>query len=196
MLAVLSGDDGLTSSGAPVAPLRIAVSTKPPVVGTRVADPWKQAAESAAQLLAGAGHEVNTAHLGARWALGTAEDAEGLDHSRLQGRTRGQMRFGRVLQALRLDGDSVPEPWVERIQTFFQDFDVLITPTLAQAPPRSRNWHDRSWLANVWRDANYAPFAARFTWPGRRRPPCRGGPTATVCPSACSWSRGAVVKGC
>ena len=149
MLAVLSDNHSLTSSGAPDAPLRIAVSTKPPVVGTRVAGPWKQAAESAAQLLAGAGHTVSTVHppykvldavsLAARWALGTAEDAEVLDHSRLQRRTRGHMRFGKVLQALRLDGDSVPESWVERMQTFFQDFDVLITPTLAQAPPRSRN---------------------------------------------------------
>lgn len=172
MLAVLSGNGEPTSSGVPLAPLRIAISTKPPILGTRVARAWKQAAESAARLLAGAGHAVTTAHppykaadavsLAARWALGTAEDAEDLDHSRLQRRTRGHIRFGQVLQALRLDGDAVPNSWVERMRGFFEEFDVLITPTLAQAPPRSRDWHDRSWLANVWRDANYAPFAARF----------------------------------
>ena len=176
MLAVMSEDHELATPGEPVSPLRIAISTKPPVVGTRVSRAWRDAATSAAALLAGAGHEVTPANppyraidalsLAARWSLGTAEDAEDLDHSRLQPRTRGHIRFGRMLQTLHLHGDAIPRSWVARLRTFFDRFDVLITPTLAQAPPRSRDWHDRNWLANIWRDASYAPFAARFNLAG------------------------------
>ena len=172
LLAALAGDKMPASPAAPAGPLRIAVSTSPPVAGTRVAREWTAAAESAAHLLADAGHTVTTVHppyraadalsLLARWTLGTAEDAEGLDPALLQGRTRGHIRVGRALQVLRLAGDARPESWVRRMRDFFDDYDVLLTPMLAQPPPRSRNWPERSWLANIWRDTNYAPFAARF----------------------------------
>ena len=172
MLAVLAGDQAPAAPAGESRPLRIAVSTKPPVLGTRVSAAWRGAAEAAAQLLADAGHTVVTAHppykaadavsLAARWSLGTAEDAEDLDHAALQPRTRGHIRLGGVLQTLRLAGESGPESWIRRLRSFFDDYDVLLTPTLAQPPPRSSDWHARSWLANVWRDTNYAPFAARF----------------------------------
>lgn len=172
MLAVLAGDDSLARAAMPPPRLRIAVSTKPPVLGTRVAPRWRSAAESAAQVLAGAGHTVTTAHppykaadaltLAVRWTLGTAQDAEALDTARLQRRTRGHVRFGQMLRAVGVQTDPPRDRWVDRLEGFFEDHDVLLTPTLAQPPPRSRDWHDRSWLANVWRDTNYAPFAARF----------------------------------
>lgn len=172
MLSALSNGTISAEPAVEERPLRVAVSTRPPVVGTRVARSWRAAAEAAAQVLAGAGHTVTTADppyrpadaltLAAKWALGTAEDAERLDASRLQRRTRGHIRFGSVLRTAGAGGDRGRDAWVERLQRFFDDHDVLVTPTLAQPPPRSREWHERSWFANVWRDANYAPFAARF----------------------------------
>lgn len=176
MLAVLAGDPGLAQTDAPTSPLRIAISTRPPVVGTRVARSWRVAAEEAAEVLADAGHTVTTADppyrasdaisLAAKWTLGTAEDAEGLDTTLLERRTRGHMRLGALLQAAGADGDGGRDAWVARLDGFFGDHDVLVTPTLAQPAPASRAWHQRSWLANVWRDTNYAPFAARFNLAG------------------------------
>ena len=172
LFSVLSGDPAHASSALPAGPLRIAVSTKPPVVGTRVAGSWRAAAQEAGQVLADAGHTVVAADppyrpgdavtLAAKWTLGTAQDAEGLDRRLLQRRTRGHIRFGSVLGAAGAGGDKGRDAWVHRLHQFFADHDVLVTPTLAQPAPRSRGWHERSWMANIWRDANYAPFAARF----------------------------------
>lgn len=69
---------------------------------------------------------------------------------------------GAVLGAAGAGSDRARDAWVDRLEGFFDDYDVLLTPTLAQSPPPSRGWNDRSWIANVWRDSNYAPFAARF----------------------------------
>ena len=172
LLSVLAADDRYAAGGTPAGSLRIAVSTTPPVVGTRIAASWRQAAVSAATVLAEAGHVVTTADppyraidaiaLGARWSLGTAQDAADLDASRLQRRTRGHIRFGQILQATRLTGHAAQQAWTRRLEGFFQEYDVLVTPTLAQPPPPSSDWHARGWAANLWRDMGYAPFAARF----------------------------------
>ena len=172
MLSVLAGDRALAQPSAPNTPLRVAVSTRPPVVGTRVARSWRAAAEAAAQVLGQAGHSVSPADppyraadalsLAAKWTLGTAEDAEGLDAALLERRTRSHMRFGGLLRAVGAGGDRGRDAWVGRLQAFFNDHDVLVTPTLAQPAPPTGPWHLRPWLANLWRDATYAPFAARF----------------------------------
>lgn len=172
LYGVLAGDRAATDAGPPEARLRIAVSTKPPVVGTRVATAWRTAAEDAAAVLAGAGHSIVSADppyravdaltLAARWTLGTDQDAEGLDETLLERRTRAHIRFGTLLRAMRAGRDPARDAWVSRLKGFFDEHDVLITPTLAQTPPASRGWNDRPWLANIWRDMNYAPFAARF----------------------------------
>lgn len=172
MLSVLAEDPSFAAPARPERSLRIAVSTRPPVVGTRVAPAWRAAVDTAATLLFRAGHTVRTADppyrpldalaLGARWGSGIAEDAEDLDHSRLQRRIRGHARFGRVLARAGFADDRWQASWVTRLDQFFADHDVLVTPTLAQPPPKAGNWHERSWFANVWRDTSYAPFAARF----------------------------------
>jgi amidase len=179
LLSVLAGqpESGLAEPALRPS-LRIAVSTKGPVIGTRVAPSWRSAATDAATLLASQGHTVTAADppykavdaltLGARWGAGTAEDADDLhlDRARLQRRTRGHIRFGAVLATGGFAADRRRDSWVTRLDGFFSDHDVLLLPTLAQPPPRSSNWHERSWLANIWRDASYAPFAARFNLAG------------------------------
>lgn len=172
MLGVLADDGEFALGALPSGPLRIAVSTRPPVTGTRVARSWRGAVEGAAEVLAAAGHTVVERHppyqvldaltLAGRWTAGVAEEVQELDARRLQRRTRGHVRFGQVLRGLGFTGDHWRQSWDDRLRQFFADHDVLITPTLAQPPPRAAAWHRRSWLANVWRDANYAPFPARF----------------------------------
>ena len=175
VLSVLAGRDSLAESATPP-PLRVAASTKGPLAGTRVGHAWRAAVAGAAAALAEHGHSVAPADppyhavdaltLAARWAQGTAEDAQGMDPTRLQPRTRSHIRFGKVLAARGFAAGSRRDSWVDRLEGFFQRYDVLLLPTLAQGPPRSRNWHERSWLANLWRDASYAPFAARFNLAG------------------------------
>lgn len=172
MLRVLADDDEYAAAALPADPLRIAVSTRPPVAGTRVARSWRRAVEGTAEVLAAAGHTVVEAHppyqvldaltLGGRWTAGVAEEVQQLDAQRLQRRTRGHLRFGQVLRGLGFTGDHWRQSWDDRLRSFFTGHDVLITPTLAQPPPRAAAWHRKSWLANVWRDANYAPYPARF----------------------------------
>ena len=172
MLAVLAADDRFSTPTLPDAPLRIAVSTRAPVAGTRVAASWRNATFQAARVLADAGHTVVAADppyraadaltLGARWTAGLAEEAAELDHVQLQARTRAHLRFGVVLDRLGFTAEHRRAGWADRLQEFFEQHDVLITPTLAQPPPVSADAYRKSWLANMWTDANYAPFPARF----------------------------------
>ena len=176
MLSVLADDPDLVAGSSPPAGLRIAVSSRPPVVGTRVARQWRRAVDDAAGVLEAAGHEVSEVHppygaldalaLAARWGMGIAEDAEGLDHARLQSRIRGHIRMGRALQRAGFADARWQDSWIQRLDSFLNNYDVLVTPTLAQQPPRAAAWHWRGWAANVWRDANYAPFPARFNLAG------------------------------
>lgn len=172
MLSVMAGDDRFVAAEISSQALRIAVSTRAPVAGTRVARSWRRAVETAAEVLADAGHTVVTSDppyqaldaltLGARWTAGIAEDARDVDHSRLQRRTRRHIRFGEVLRQGGFLDDRRRDSWTQRLEGFFEQHDVLVTPTLAQRPPQARAWHHRGWLANLWRDASYAPFPARF----------------------------------
>jgi amidase len=44
----------------------------------------------------------------------------------------------------------------------------LITPALAQLPLPAARWGERGWVANLWANARYAPFAAPWNlagWP-------------------------------
>jgi len=156
--------------------VRIAVSTRPPVAGTRVAADWRRPAAEAAGFLQAAGHTVQVADppyqpadaltLAAGWTAGVAEDAQGLPWRGLERRTRTHIAVGRALRLGAEAHDRRREDWTQRLAGFFADHDVLVTPALAQSPPRLGNARDRPWLANVWRDANYAPFAARFNLAG------------------------------
>ena len=49
-----------------------------------------------------------------------------------------------------------------KITSFFDDYDVLITPTLAQSGPESAQWHKRGWFANLVSNIRYAPYQATF----------------------------------
>ncbi len=159
--------------------LRLAVSTLPPVRGVPVDPAYAAAATSAAELLAGHGHGVmvadppydTAAGVAAvqRWFAGAELDARTLaDRSLLEPRVARHAAVGAaVLRAGR------PRPadrrrWQERVERFFADRDVLITPALAQPPIAAIVWSRRGWLANLQANTRYAPFAAPWNlagWP-------------------------------
>ncbi|MFC3572561.1 amidase [Streptomyces yaanensis] len=161
---------------------RIALSVRSPLVGVSVSRPYADAAREAAALLARAGHEVRPADppypwwLGttslAHWTAGTAVDAEGLDHRRLARRTRVHATLGRRFVKNVRSGDR-REQLRRRLEPFFADHDVLLTPALARRSPAAGPWHERGWLRNVLANTNYSPMTPPWNltgWPAMSVP--------------------------
>jgi amidase len=172
-LSVMASNPELATVGTP-SRLRIAVSTKCPITGVRVAREWKEAARATGALLAQAGHSISDAGpkyaTGAanaflfRWFAGVAHDVEGLDKTKLLRRTRGHAAAGR--RTGRFVKPAQRGRWRERYRSFFEQHDVLVTPTLARTPPPATGWKDRGWLANLWTSTSYAPFCALWNMVG------------------------------
>jgi amidase len=183
MLSVLADSPGFAR---PVSPgtLRIAVSTKAPGPFTPIDRHWAAAATETGDLLRAAGHTVATADPPygqtlalreiARWTAGTELDAQLVrDRSALAARTSRHAAVGRALLALKLPRDSGRRKWQQAVERFFAGYDVLVTPGLAQPPLPAHAWAARGWLANVWSNARYAPFAAPWNlagWPAMSVP--------------------------
>jgi len=183
MLSVLAGRPDLAQ---PVEPgrLRIAMSVKVPATGIPLNRHWQAATVKTADLLRGAGHQVRDADPPygqllalselARWTTGTAADADAvLDYRMLARRTRRHAALGRVLRRAGLPRESGRRQWRAKADGFFTDFDVLITPTLAQPPVLAKAWAGRGWAANLISNLRYAPFAAPWNlagWPAMNVP--------------------------
>ncbi|MCC9710837.1 amidase [Streptomyces sp. MNU76] len=182
MFGVLAGTAAAAPPGsAPPAP-SIAVSVRSPLVGVTVTRTYADAARRAAEMLAGAGLTVRRADppyplwLGttslAHWTAGTAVDAEGLDPRLLTRRTRVHAAVGRrFLKGVRA-GDR-REQLRRRMEPFFAEHDVLLTPALARRGPAAANWHERGWLRNLLVNTNYSPLTPPWNltgWPAMSVP--------------------------
>ncbi|WP_441248426.1 amidase [Kitasatospora sp. McL0602] len=186
MLDVLSGSSGAAAAPADAAaapgtepsPLRIALSTRCPAPGISVDPSYAFAVGDTGRVLAAAGHRVVQAEvpyplwLGAasvaRWLAGTAADAQHLDADRLNPRTRRHAAVGRAVASAGLVRPAQRAGWQRRLDVFFADHDVLVTPALASGPPPADTWHARSWTANVLSNIRYAPFSHPWNlaaWP-------------------------------
>lgn len=125
--------------------LRIALSLKiPPGSSARLHPDWRGAAEDAAELLRSLGHDVVEANpaigavgtrVVARYLAGVHDDALTVDHpERLERRTRALARVGKVAR-LGLDRIRAAElADAAKVNAIFDDFDVVLGPTLARAP--------------------------------------------------------------
>lgn len=180
MLAVLAGTDAVR----PDAPdtHRIAVSLRSPIAGVAISRPYTTAAREAAALLMKAGHQVRRADppypmsLGVtsltHWTAGTAVDARGLDPRHLTRRTRVHAAVGRRFVG-RVRGGESREQLRRRLEPFFAEYDVLLTPALARRSPKSEPWHERGWLRNVMANTNYSPMTPPWNltgWPAMSVP--------------------------
>ncbi|WP_330357459.1 amidase [Streptomyces chartreusis] len=161
---------------------RIAVSLRSPIAGVAVSKPYASAAREAAGLLIKAGHQVRRADppypmsLGVtsltHWTAGTAVDAQGLDGRRLTRRTRVHAAVGKRFVDRARAGAS-REELRRRLEPFFDEYDVLLTPALARRSPRSEPWHERGWLRNVMANTNYSPLTPPWNltgWPAMAVP--------------------------
>ncbi|MFD9793152.1 amidase [Streptomyces sp. NPDC059070] len=184
MFSVLAGEDpnaaareGEGGADAPAEGLRIAVSTRSPIVGVPVGAAYAALARRAARALAGAGHRVSVAHppyplsLGtavlARWTGGTAQDARGLDPALLAPRTRRHAAVGRFAGRAGLLRADHRGALNRRLGPFFEEYDVLLTPALARRGPAAAPWHERGWLANIAVNTACSPLTPPWNLSGR-----------------------------
>jgi amidase len=168
VLSVLADQPKLAVVDEEPPPMRIAVATNAPQLGLVVDKQYASAARQAGALLTSAAHTVATARLpystrfGAaaivRWTAGTDDDAELVDRARLQPSIRRHAAIGRFAKRRGWPRNDARERWREHLRTFFDSYDAVITPALAQIPPRAVRWGERSWLRNVNANARYAPF--------------------------------------
>ncbi|MGV9249891.1 amidase [Streptomyces sp. NPDC003697] len=180
MLSVLAGTDVVRQEDPPVR--SIAVSLRSPLVGVTVSRPYADAAREAARLLAEAGHRVRRADppyppdLGVtavrHWTAGTAVDAAALDPRRLTRRTRVHAAVGRrFLSGVRTG--TARERLRRRLEPFFTEHDVLVTPALARRSPQAGPWHERGWLRNLLANTAYSPMTPPWNltgWPAMAVP--------------------------
>ncbi|MFJ7074160.1 amidase [Streptomyces sp. NPDC098781] len=180
MLSVLA-DTEVVRPEAP-ATYRIAVSLRSPIAGVAIGKPYATAAREAAAVLMKAGHQVRRADppypmsLGVtsltHWTAGTAVDARDLDPRLLTRRTRVHAAVGRRFVDRVRAGESRGQ-LRRRLEPFFADYDMLLTPALARRSPKSEPWHERGWLRNVMANTNYSPLTPPWNltgWPAMAIP--------------------------
>ncbi|MFD5073744.1 amidase [Streptomyces sp. NPDC058371] len=175
-VAVSAADAGAVPAYGPVTH-SIALSLRSPLLGVRVTRPYTTAAREAAELLAEAGHRISSAEPPypwwlsttslAHWTAGTAVDAEELDRGLLTRRTRVHAAVGRrFLRGVR--GGGRREQLRRRMEPFFAEHDVLLTPALARRGPAAAPWHERGWLRNLLVNTACSPLTPTWNltgWP-------------------------------
>jgi amidase len=148
--------------------LRVAVSLRAAVPGSRIDPEVAAAVVDVGRRLREAGHSVVEAdpaypldgglRFSRRWLPGIAEDGEGLDPARLEPRTRAMVRAGRVLRRLGLAVSVDREPLRDRLRAWFQEYDLLLMPTLASPAVRHHRWTG-GWIRTTLGAANWIQTA-------------------------------------
>jgi amidase len=172
VLSVMADDPSLArvADAADGPSLRIAVSTRSPLQGVTVDREHVRALFETAGALMHAGHDVErhdpsyptpmALDCMARWFAGTASDAEHLDPSLLEPRTRQHAAIGRRIIDRGLMRDSARESWQGKASELLTTYDVLMTPVLAQPPIEAKLWGDTSWATTMATLTRWAPFSA------------------------------------
>ena len=161
--------------------LRIALSTRLPLaVVARVGRAQQRALDGLEALLRDLGHEVlwcdpdypawaMYGHVLPRMWRGVYEDVQKLPHpERLEPRTRGIARLGSLVSDRQIARIRAAEPTLTaRVQSIFDDFDVLITPGTATGPSRIGQYQRRGGVATLTRVASRVPFNVIFNATGQ-----------------------------
>ena len=176
LLSVMAGTPDLATVVPECASLRIAVSTKSPLIGVRVGGHHKEVATAVADLLRRLGHSVRAfdppysvataSAVVAWWTAGVAEAATDVPRDMLERRARGHVAVGRLVRRRGWAKPKQRDDWRRRSEEYFADIDVLLTPALASPPPSAGPWCRRSWPANLVSNAYFAPFAAPWNFAG------------------------------
>jgi amidase len=176
MLDVLAGTDAYREVAPPTRPLRIGVTAKPGAVGARVDPEVRAVLDATAEALRDAGHRLLAAdppwrngdagpflH---RFFLGIAEEAAPLDRAALEPRTRAEARAGRLLRRARPVPSGPPAGVLARYRAWFEDQDVLLSPTLTQPPLRIGAYRGKGLARTILGLTGYMPFTPPFNLVG------------------------------
>ena len=101
-----------------------------------------------------------------RWFAGTALEAEHLDPTLLEPRVQTHAKIGRVVLDRGLVREGARDAWIASSAELLTEYDVLMTPVLAQAPIAAKRWGDTSWAATMAASVPWAPFAAPWNLAG------------------------------
>jgi amidase len=160
--------------------LRIALSTKvPPLLTARVGKAQRAAVDEAGALLRELGHQVvkrdpdyppaAPVQALSRYFRGVYDDVQALPRpERLEPRTRGFARVGGMISDQRMKRIRTAESEVaERIQSIYDDVDVVITPGTAIGPSRIGAYQRRGAISTLMLVAARVPFQAMFNLTGQ-----------------------------
>ncbi|RRD59451.1 hypothetical protein [Leucobacter sp. OH1287] len=108
-------------------------------------------------------YPANPLPLLTRWTAGAAADVDAeiaagslLPHE-IEPRNRTHIALGRLLGKLFPQWLSGEFAAATRIAEQLGENGVLLTPGLAQLPPRAGKWHRRSWIRNITANLKFAP---------------------------------------
>jgi amidase len=175
------GGEFLAAAARPPGRLRIALSTKvPPPLTARVGKAQRAAVEEAGALLRELGHDVMSrdpdyppsAVYGQalpRYFRGAYDDVKSLPRpERLEARTRGFARIGSLISDRRMNAIRGAESEVaERVQSIYDDVDVVITPGTATGPSRVGAYQRRGAISTLTLCGQRVPFQAVFNVTGQ-----------------------------
>lgn len=161
--------------------LRIALSTKvPPPLVVRSGRQQRAAVGQAGALLRELGHDVVArdpdypptaivANYLPRYFRGIYDDFRVLPHpQRLEARTRHMARIGSLISDRRIAAVRAGEgPLAARIQTIFDDVDVLVTPATATGPPRIGAYQRRGAVSSLLLASALVPFFEMWNLTGQ-----------------------------
>lgn len=175
MLAVMADRPDLLRPETPTSGLRIGWSVAVPAPG-RALDPVVRATVmETAELLGAAGHQFFQADppegsgtligSGLRASAGIADSAEGLPVRLIERRTRVLVYAGRLANRFGLVRPEQRDQWRAEVGAFFEEMDLLMTPTLAKPPIPAEGWSRRSAFANA-RAGEFVPFTGRWNLAG------------------------------
>lgn len=160
--------------------LRIATSVKPiralapPVVTQEVID----AVATATSVLRDLGHTVETRdpdygmvanNVVSLYLGGIAQHFETVEHpERLESRTRGFARMGRAIPNSLVNGAiEATSKYSDRINTLFEDFDVLITPSVGETAVPIGKWEGKGAFSTLLGMSRTYPFTAIWNYTGQ-----------------------------
>jgi amidase len=176
LLEVLSGKD------FPVAEpgrLRVGVALRPWPVGGRVAAVVREAVQGSARVLAGLGHQVAFAEpplvdptgmlsFAPRYVRSAADAVAAVDEpARLSASTRAVAAYGRlyspaVVAAARRYSDRI----AARVNSVFDEVDVLVAPVTPRPPLRIGELSHRNWLAMLLAAQRFTAFTTLWNLAG------------------------------
>jgi amidase len=156
---------------------RIALSFKAAVQPAYANKAVRASLNHVADALRSLGHQVTETNpsfgraqdsAAARYLAGIAQDAERFRHERLQRRTRGFVRLGRLVPRPLLDRALRDEArHAARIGELFRDHDVLLTPTCARPPVKAAQWEGLGALRTLLEMGAAYPFTNVWNMTGQ-----------------------------